>query len=1281
MPFCLSATSPFFVVFLLFTFFHFVPSPVSVLMSTSRKRKSTFEVHKSLIYFHQLNCQKSLVPTSFLQPVLKEQTPFIAIISEPPLKRKDSRIDGFPYTYPAFYMATSGPPRAAIVTSSCFAPISSTLSGFSNSDMITVRFENLVVSSLYCHPKSHSIPEELPSLIDWCEIHSLKLIICGDFNAHHHTWGSKKDTPRGNNISDLINEKNIFLLNTGSSPTWSNRELSSIIDLSLCSANIFADISDWKVSINSMMSDHNLISFNLNRNKHNKRPRTSTTIKRDLLDFDKLKSDLSIHLQHTDWDHQANNLDDLNYKALALHNAMSASIKSSTTSHFSKDKNCDVLWWNEELDNNKEALKDAQSNFDGNKSSDELYRDLSEAKSNLYKSIRKAKIDSFKKFCSSRNNKQASKLLKQLESNSHLVRFSCPSIRDRDDNHFGNDYDTLTHIVDELTPGTSYQSIEEIPKTGYDGLPRDLNTYISQAREVENICSSNRIKELLFNINKNSAPGPDNISYKTLAYCWEILEEPVRAIFLDCLMLGALPDMWLNSSAVFIPKPNVKVHTLPKHYRTINLSPCILKCLEKIILWHLEIDLNLDKFLHPLQFGFRKGKSCDHAISNLVTKIEGALINRGIALGIFIDISGAFDNVSTEFILKVLRNSPISQSVYNVICYLLSNRRVLYSLGKATLIRLLLKGFAQGGRLSPTLWNLVADVVLKDVNINIQEFLQALADDLASIIAGNDITNIRKRAQLVLNAIERWCLEAGLQINTSKSVIVIFTHRRYISLDQHLTYCGTPLPVQTSVRYLGVHLDSKLSWSVHIQNKLIAVNIQQSKLKVITARHWGLSPATVSWVYKSMTRPKLLYGSYFWASSATQSKTNHNKLQKICNTAARSVVGVSKSSPLAPTLALANLEPLNLSINCSALATHHRLSSSLPSDPSLKSKGKFTPHTLHSHHLLHSILGDDNTPSDRLSTPFYNVDRKFSVHTEASIDMSSFQSIPNCSLIFTDGSKSSDGTTGSGWAIFNSQNPDEPKCEKIRISNHSSVFQAEIFAICSAVASLLISSTTINPTTHIFSDSQSSLHALTNHYPTSTMVVETIQHLNSLSLQSSVNLHWVRGHSGVAGNELADTLAKEATSLDTIGKVTPAPYSFFKHKLKVWSFTQSKNSIDSASTSNKLHRLVSSLHRPESSSLLLKASSADLHKLTNILSNRAPLNAFLFRINKSSSDICPRCKIEAEDNVHFLCHCPFFFNLRSKFFGFPVINIQDLLKLNPFKILSFIKNSGIFENF
>jgi hypothetical protein len=339
------------------------------------------------------------------------------------------------------------------------------------------------------------------------------------------------------------------------------------------------------------------------------------------------------------------------------------------------------------------------------------------------------------------------------------------------------------------------------------------------------------------NINVQSASGPDGISYKVLQQCWDKLEKPIRYIFMDCLLLGAIPDIWLSSSALFIAKPGLKEHVLPKHYRSINLSPCILKCLEKLIIWHLEIDLDLDSFLHPMQFGFRKGKSCDHAISNLVTKIEQTLVSREIALGIFVDITGAFDNVSTDFILSVLRNSPVSVSVYNLVKYLLSNRRVTYSLGKTIIIRLLLKGFAQGGRLSPTLWNLVADVIIKEISYT--EFIQALADDLASIISGTNITSIRIRAQSVLCSIEKWCSEAGLEINTTKSKILIFTHRHNVSLDQPLTYRDTPLPVVNTVKYLGVHLDSRLSWTPHLRNTIISVNIQQSKMKQATARHWG----------------------------------------------------------------------------------------------------------------------------------------------------------------------------------------------------------------------------------------------------------------------------------------------------------------------------------------------------------------------------------------------------------------------------------------------------------
>ena len=52
---------------------------------------------------------------------------------------------------------------------------------------------------------------------------------------------------------------------------------------------------------------------------------------------------------------------------------------------------------------------------------------------------------------------------------------------------------------------------------------------------------------------------------------------------------------------------------------------------------------------------------------------------------------------------------------------------------------------------------------------------------------------------------------------------------------------------------------------------------------------------------------------------------------------------------------------------------------------------------------------------------------------------------------------------------------------------------------------------------------------------TSRLVTETVTILKELSVFSSVRLLWVSGHSGVDGNEVADSLATQASYSDFIG--------------------------------------------------------------------------------------------------------------------------------------------------
>ena len=74
------------------------------------------------------------------------------------------------------------------------------------------------------------------------------------------------------------------------------------------------------------------------------------------------------------------------------------------------------------------------------------------------------------------------------------------------------------------------------------------------------------------------------------------------------------------------------------------LLTVLLKWMERLVLCHMEEDLNIYSKLSKRQYGFTKGASTETAIHKLVHKIERAILNSGMAFGIFFDIEGAFDN-------------------------------------------------------------------------------------------------------------------------------------------------------------------------------------------------------------------------------------------------------------------------------------------------------------------------------------------------------------------------------------------------------------------------------------------------------------------------------------------------------------------------------------------------------------------------------------------------------------------------------------------------------------
>lgn len=214
-------------------------------------------------------------------------------------------------------------------------------------------------------------------------------------------------------------------------------------------------------------------------------------------------------------------------------------------------------------------------------------------------------------------------------------------------------------------------------------------------------------------------------------------------------------------------------------------------------------------------------------------------MSRGlVALALFMDVSGDFDNTAFVAISRASSKRGIDRTIRKWILAMLKDRQIRSLIGDCETTVLAAKGCPQGGVLSPLLWSIVIDDLLHELNGD-HIFTIGYADDIVIVIVGKFLPTIREIMSRAMRRTLDWCAERGLSINPLKTVAVPFHTRRKLDL-QPLVMEGVTIPYSEEVTYLGIKLDRKLSWKPHLQWTLSKAQRSLWACRNLLGKSWGL---------------------------------------------------------------------------------------------------------------------------------------------------------------------------------------------------------------------------------------------------------------------------------------------------------------------------------------------------------------------------------------------------------------------------------------------------------
>jgi len=529
----------------------------------------------------------------------------------------------------------------------------------------------------------------------------------------------------------------------------------------------------------------------------------------------------------------------------------------------SKSRQKDKEWISPEI---KKMCKKKEILFRKYKSNPSEYRKkvYSDYKTMLNIKIYESKRNYYEKYLNTdQNNKKLWKHINSLKNG--CTKTEIPEIEFKDQiinepkiisETFNNYFNSIGHNISQNCTLQSFKSY----------LPKKNFAFIKF-----NSISFEEILDKIDSLKNQLSSGPDVISNKIIKENKLIFSKILSFLISISLQKGYYPSCLKLSKIIPIHKTGSKVKI--ENYRPISLQCSFGKIFERVIHDKITKHLEENSILSRTQHGFKKFHSCQTAVAVVHDSILTKLHSKEIVIGIFLDLSKAFDTLNHSILIEKLNHYGFQGKELNLLKSYIIDRRHYTEVNNKKSETLISKcGVPQGSVLGPLLYNLFCNdlVAISDSNCKITQY----ADDTCFIVSSKSLDHIKELINIICSKIQTWFNSNCLVINNKKSNYMIFSKTPNTF---KLKINNIDVEMSKSVNYLGIIIQNSLKWDETIDKKIKAL-LKLKYLFQILSKY--IDRQKLLLMYKSLILSKIAYGIELYGNA---NKVQINKLQRLQN--------------------------------------------------------------------------------------------------------------------------------------------------------------------------------------------------------------------------------------------------------------------------------------------------------------------------------------------------------------------------------------------------------------